>query len=517
MYKFIPVHRRIVTISLLAFTALVLFNWSCTKLDTTTIGADLIPEVDNVNTFADTLDIISTQGVFANDSNRLSLTEEFALGKIDNDPLMGSTEAKLFLQLKPPFYPYYIGKQAKDTIVQADSVVLCLSYKAFWGDSTVPLQFQVYEVANDFTNTWDSIFTSSGAIFNSIKYAPFLDLPISSPKSFDVRTLGNYVKIGKGKDSVNNQIRIKLSDSFRDRLFAADSSSTGNKAFKIDSIFRRYTNGFGILPLTGKGLAYINLIEDNTRLELHYKKKNGGVLDTVYSAFYFNSGLQGETIRPSSVANQINRTRNSLPAGDQELYLQTNPGTYANLSIPELGTLTNRVIHRAELQIQQIPDVNPDMDKIFSPPPFVYMDMIDTGATTKWKPVYFDLNPGSFYNPDNKSAFYPSGGDVDVNYYGGFLTTRNDAAGTRSAYNINITRHVQQIVTRRTNNYTFRLFPAHSFSYPQYDDNPNNYVSKRIVIPYKNPIAFGRIRVGGGNNPNPAYRMRLRIIYSNIK
>ena len=209
-------HRRIQSFALSGILLLTLLIWSCTKIDTTTIGADLIPAVDNVNTFADTLDIVTTQGAFEGiykDTTTLSLTEEYALGKM-NDPLMGGTQAGIYLQMKPPFYPYYIGKLAKDTIVQADSVVLCLSYKAFWGDSTRPLQFQVYRVSEDAHGLWDSVYTP-----RDINYAPLIEEALSSPKTVDIRNLGKYVKISNGKDSAVNQIRIKLSDAFRDELF----------------------------------------------------------------------------------------------------------------------------------------------------------------------------------------------------------------------------------------------------------------------------------------------------------
>lgn len=495
-------HRRIVSFSLFLFSAVSVLIWSCNKLDTTTIGGDLIPEVDNVNTFADTLDIITTQGAFEGiykDTTELSLTEEYAVGKV-SDPLMGGTDARLFLQLKPPFYPYYIGKAAKDTITQADSVVLCLSYKAFWGDSTQPLQLQVYKVSDDAHGLWDSVYSP-----RNINYAPLLDNALSAPKTIDIRTLGNYVKVGKG-DSAVNQIRIKLSDAFRDELFSRDTSS--NKSFSADSLFRSFNNGFAVLANSGNSLLYINLLEENTRLELHYKKKNGGPVDTVYSSFYFNSGLQGETVKRSAVANNIVRNRNPLPSGDQELYLQTTPGTFANLTIPGLTGLTNRIVHRAELQIFQIPD--PATDDIFTESNYLYLDLVDTG-TNKWKPIYYDLNPGSFYDPDFKTLnapYFPSNGEVDLNYFGGYLRNKTDFLGSRSYYTINISRYVQQIATKHTPNYKMRLFPAHSFRYSQYGS---------VLIPYRNPIAFGRVRVGGGNHPIPEYRMRLRVIYSKIK
>ena len=41
---------------------LIAIGIGCTKLDTTTLGADLVT-VDNVNTFADTLNVNATQGI----------------------------------------------------------------------------------------------------------------------------------------------------------------------------------------------------------------------------------------------------------------------------------------------------------------------------------------------------------------------------------------------------------------------------------------------------------------------
>ena len=485
-----------------AFFLVSLIVYGCTKLDTTQLGGDLIPDVDNINTFADTLDIISTQGAFEGlykDSTKLSLTEEYVIGNI-NDPLMGSTNAKLFLQMKPPFYPYYIGVQAKDTIVEADSVVLCLSYKAFWGDSTVPLNFQVYEISDDAHGLWDSISS-----YRDINYEPDVLGAISDPKTVDIRSLSNFIKVGK-KDSINNQIRITLSNDFKNRLFSRDTNT--NKTFLADSLFRSFNNGFAVVCNSGNSLLYVNLLEDQTRLELHYKKRNGGILDTVYSNFYFNSGLAGEPIRRSSLANKITRNRNALPSGDQELYLQTTPGTFANIEIPGLSNLDNRIIHRAEIEIQQIPD--PSRDLIYKEPPYLYLDLVDSG-TNKWKPIYYDLNPSSFYDPDFKTSgypYFPSGGIVDLNYFGGYARKRYDGGTPQIYYNINVTRYVQQLVTKHNANYQMRLFPAHSFIYPQYSS---------VQIPYKNPIAYGWIRVGGGGNSDPRYRMRLRIIYSKIK
>lgn len=494
--------RSIIFVSRLLVAISIIF-WSCTKLDTTTIGEELLPEVDNINTFADTLDIITTQGSFTGtfqDTTKLTKNENYIIGKVV-DPLMGGTTAKLFLQFKPPYYPYFIGKIPKDTITQPDSVVLCLSYKDFWGDSTQPLQLQVFEVPTTQHGDWDSV-----QYIKTINYEPATGRPLSDIKTIDIRNLGAFTKVGI-RDSVNNQIRIKLYQSFRDSLFARDT--TTNKGLATDSAYRAFSNGFAIVCHSANALMYVNLIDQQTRLEFHYKKKNGGPVDTVFNSFYFNSGLSGEVVRLGAVANKITRSRNALPIGDQELYMQTTPGTYANLEIPGLTNYPNRIIHRAELQISAIPD--PINNNIYAECKSMYLDLVDSGLN-KWKPVYFDLNPSLPYDPDYKTAgipYFPYNGEVNTNYFGGINKKRTTVSGTQSYYNINITRYVQQIATKHTTNYKMRLFPAQSFSYPQY--------STFETIPYFNAIAYGSTKIGGGANPNPAYRMRLRIVYSKVK
>ena len=103
-------------VPILLFLAII--NWNCSKINTTSIGQDLIPAVDNVSTFADTLEINTTQGVFF-DSTRISNTDNHILGSITNDPLFGTTKADVFVELKPAFFPYYFGN-AGDTV---DAVV----------------------------------------------------------------------------------------------------------------------------------------------------------------------------------------------------------------------------------------------------------------------------------------------------------------------------------------------------------------------------------------------------------
>ncbi|MFT3907901.1 MAG: DUF4270 family protein [Ferruginibacter sp.] len=506
-------NKRILSLTLTGFLIIILLDWSCTKLDTTNIGSDLIPAVDNINTFADTFAINTTQGVFV-DTTKLTVSntlENYVFGKTD-DPLMGRTDAALFLQLKPNFYPYYIGSPG-DTIVHLDSIVLCLSYKGAYGDTAnTPITLQVNSVPSNIHGDWDSLTTP-----HNVNYAPVLQPygTLLGTRTFTIQSLGSYQFIGKGKDSVINQIRVKLTEPIFVSGFAEADSIYNFGIYSRDSLFRAFNNGFVVSMTQGNALLYTQLSDPSTRLELHYKRKNGTAVlsDTSWSYFSFNNGSGGSAApRRCAVADHIVRTRNPLPTpGDQEIYLQTDPGTYANLKIPQLTGYSNRIIHRAEIIMEEIPG-DPVADGYFPEPGYLYLDLVDSG-TSKWKPIYFDLNPSYAYDPDYKNSayYFPGNNVVDYTYFGGTPKQITDAtapSGKRAQYAINVTRYVQQIVTKQTPNYEMRLFAPYNIIYPQY---------KPDVIPYSNSIANGRVRLGGGNAVDPKYRMRLRIIYSKLK
>ncbi len=501
--------KRILPLAVTAVLFISFIGWNCTKLDTTDIGSDLLPAVDNVKTFDTTLLINTTQGLL-NDSVYISKYDDHAVGSIVNDPLFGRTTANIYMQLKPPFYPYYFGN-AGDTVtgpgLGIDSVVLCLKYAGFWGDSSLPVNLEVREVN-------DGIFRDSVYKENKTAYKPNVGAFLASA-NIDVRTLGNYIKFNNGRDSVNNQIRIKLPAAWAATLFGKDSTSTGpNNAFYRDSIYRIFYNGLAVIGGGGgNGLIYASLADTATKLEIHYKRRNGGKVDSVYSSFRLNPNL-GLTNIPnaplvSNTSNYIERNRSGYPISNpssNDHYLQTAPGTFVNLNIPGLAGLSNRIVHRAEIIVEQIP-TDPVMDEKFSAPNFLYLDLKDTGTVANWKPVYFDLNTAELYDPDFKTLtrYFPS--QINYQYFGGNRRTKTDPlTGLQiKFYNINVSRYVQQIVTERTRVYDMRLYAPFNLNYPQYST---------VFIPYGNNLAFGRVRIGSGSNPN--YRLRLRIVYSKI-
>ncbi len=492
--------KRILSVTTVALLFLIIFV-GCSKFDTTDIGGDLLPAVDNITTFEEILPINTSQGIFNTDSTQVNRTDDHVLGKISNDPLFGSTTATIYAQFKPTFYPYYYNIP-KDSLVAFDSVVLCLAYKGGWGDTiNTPLQLQVKEIPYVLNNNggWDSVTE-----VKDINFAPAITGSTIGSTTINIPSLSSYFKYTNGKDSAKNQIRIKLSSTFANRLFARDSvDGSPMGSFRSDSLYRVFNNGFAIEANgTGNALLYTNFNDANTKLEIHYRKKNGAVIDTTYFSFKVSvSNANG--VKLSATANKIVRNRPPFTSPN-EIYLQTTPGTYANLSIPSLATLSNRIVHRAEIIVEQIPDaVNP----LLSVPDFLYLDLKDTGTIDRWKPIYLDLNPAVSYNPDNISVYgFLTNSGVDLSYFGGFDRDKKDpfGSGIIKYYNFNITRYVQQMVTRHTSNYAMRLYAPYNLKYPQYN----------FVAPYFNRLASGRVKVGGGNNAN--YTMRLRIVYSKI-
>ena len=484
----------------------VLLNWGCTKIDTTELGGELLPAVDNVLTFADTLLIDASREQLV-DTFRISRSETHVLGNINNDPIFGKTKADIFLQLKPSFFPFYIGN-AGDTInpsinakTHYDSAFLCLSYAGFYGDTTKIQHFKVYQLDPTTTNFVDTIshllsFQPNRPLTNLIG-----DATVYQP---DLKNI-NFLKTSK-KDSVTRQIRIKLSAAFLSSLVSSDSilNSPRNR-FYSDSIFKIAYKGFAVVAdgaASANGLFYINLADAATRLEVYYVAGNANKLDTAFSSLPMSDG-SSYLVKASANANSLVRdtSASQFPTAPDPtaLYIQSSPGSAVNLRIPGLSNMTNRIIHRAEIIVEQIP--GSAGDNVFSAPQFLYLDIIDTGSTKKYKPLYYDLNTAETYDPDNTISFFPTQG-IDQNYYGGFLRTMTDGLGTRSYYNFNLTRYVQNLVIKGKTNYRFRLYAPSTLSYYGYN------------LPYKNNMAFGRVKIGNGSNAK--YKLRMRIVYSKI-
>jgi hypothetical protein len=492
--KFYCVYRKFSSV----VSGILLFSfisWQCTKIDTTDIGGNLIPVVDNVNTFATELEVIAnnydsliTTPTSQNECAVIDRTDENILGYIGNDPYFGKTTASIFFQVLPPFIKFQ-WPVAKDSLF-IDSVVLVLSYKKTYGDTIAMQRVNVQQV-NATHNTFrpDSFYTSCN---NFTGTGPLLGF-----REYQPRVLTDSQRLFK--ERANNQLRIKLDNTFGRQLL--DQDTTG--AFKTDSAFKAFFRGFALTPGTiGNAISYFNLGDTNTKLAIYYKytRRVTGGRDTAVTYFRLaNTGATANKIVRDHTGGQIlNHLNPATP--DSVIFLQTTPGTYALLKIPGLKTLSNRIIHRAELIVDQHSPT--PSDAIFPPPEFLFLDVKDTGVN-RYRAVPCDFNMFS--------------GSPNISSFGGFKTSARDPFGNLiTRYIFNLSRYTQNVVTKQQMDYTFRLSAPYNAFLSGY---PSGYVDQcgQFIQPYNfglNQTAFGRVKVGGGSSAH--YKMKLRIIYSNL-
>jgi hypothetical protein len=477
--------------ALLVFSVSLIVFFSCTKInESTTLGGDLIPEVDNITTFEAILPT-NTVNRLLDDTARVAYSDNVALGDISGDPEFGNVHANFAFRLSALSYGIYPFQPKKDTVHTIDSVVLTLQYAGAYGDtaSNGIQTVSVYEIpqsanfrsdtsyrfndpASDFTGSL--IGTKTYAI-NKLKDTSYVKEPGDTGSRFT-----KYV----------NVLRIPLNNSFGAKIANFDSDlSKPNPGFYNDSAFRKELAGLAVRASnSGNALAYFNLMSSsNTKLTIYYRIQKVGATndDTTLSVDFVHSGFgQANYVNVQPGGNWQAAINN--PNADR-LFIQSSPsGAYAEIDIPDLDNFQNAVVHRAELIANRLSPVTP-----FNPPPRLYLDRVRKSATTSTFTFENDL-------PLNQD------GSIGFDIFGG--TSRGD--GT---YRFNITRYVQGIITRNEPNDTLRLFAP----YRTVDSAIN--IGTRITIPVNSNIANGRVILAGGNYiANPAVRMRLRIIYSKL-
>lgn len=474
----------------------ILFNtflFSCSRFDQSELGGDLLPGSDNMAT--DTMMLaVSTISYIDPDTSVVDKKEQHLIGST-NDPLFGKTTAAAFMQFLPPSYPFKLPA-TKDSLY-LDSLVLTLSYTGTYGDTAAVSSFNVYKV-NDPEFKPAKRFT--------VTQAPtFSTADLLGSKSFRAADLGKGFRLAYKTDSVVNQLRIRLNDQLGRDLLDQDNISG---AFQNDSIFKSFLRGFAIVPdslSSGNALHYFSLTNGNTSLQLYYRVlKPDNKIDTTKTDFFFIP----EVIR-SANANKIHRTytgstadpviNSGLPSS--LAFIQTAPGTSSTVKVTGLDTLAgkNYIIHRAELVARQIYQGPLQTENTFLPPTLHLFTLNGSGQNA---PIPYDsifyFQQSSFDFVRNVTLF-----NIQNTYSGGAATFYlDDANNTAAEYRMNITRYVQNIVNGRAVRRDFKL------AAPYFAEFSGGRSSGTSI----NPIAFGRVQLGGGTHPR--YPMYVRIYYS---
>jgi hypothetical protein len=488
--------RRIFFLSIVS----IAFFTGCTRISSTDIGSGLIPAIDGVIT-KDTLMDVITDSFDDTDSVRVYSGDNVMLGAITNDPLFGRSKASVYVELKPSFFPFYIPGN-RDSL-KVDSAVLSLSFRGVFGDSTTPLTLRVSEIS---LNTPLNLLYSYPANY-PITPAIQLGSALAPPAIIDIRRL---------RDSINNrfeaaqyQVRIKLDNAVATRFLKTYDSTT---AYKSDSIFKTYFAGIALTADAAGGanaLLKINLADTNTKLQLYYNTANTGatVRDTNVAKLVFAPGY-------CAFANQVTRDRSgsqvtahltTTSKPDSLVYIQTAPGTYVRVTVPGLQSLSNRIIHRAELIAEQVPDDANlgTIETYMLPPRYLLLSHYDSATKTK-RSIPNDYIIGQDGNPN-------------ITAFGGYQVTKAINGYDRvGSYTFDLSRYVQGVVTRKDTSFTLRMSAPGNDSLYYSAPYPSNGLKTTVYLSptVGNDLGDGRVRLGGGTHSR--FRMRLRVIFSRL-
>lgn len=399
-------------------TMLIVLSFvSCTK-EPDAIGLDIQPPSDRLGTnFTDSTNIIAYS--ILEDSIVTSALSQNVVGFV-NDPFFGKMSAGFATQFNLPSRDVHF-----DGNPILDSVVLVISYRGFYGDTTAGVNFKVFELAQSIssTETYHQDFTISTYSKpinenSSIYYTSQVSTP--TPTTSDTLALP--------------QFRIKLSKNWgQSKIF--DKSNQSELA-NNDNL-KAYFKGLLITANDAHGLGHLVYLGIN-------KSTTSGIY------FYYHTDATPQTFRllveddcgranqyihknystaSTQLQNQVIHHDTAL--GANQLYLHPGGGINTFLKFPSIrDQFLNRrvVINRAELVITNL---IPIVKGFYMPAKITLAKNSASG--------------GYLFLPDDAIT---EGED----YFGGIYNS------STNEYRFRITRYIQQLINSTTADYGLTMF-----------------------------------------------------------
>lgn len=379
--------NKTLKLSVAAFAVLLTlsqFIISCTK-EADKIGLNIQPPGDRLNVFvSDTFSVVAYS--LPEDSARTDETSTSLLGSIF-DPIFGKTTASIFTELRLTSTQLDFGAGAS-----IDSIVLTLSYRGIWGDSSTMQTFRVFELNENIhvdSAYFSNSYTTLGPQIGFEQMIPAIDsIPVDTIK-------------------VAPYLRIPLNDN---GVLAARLLSGTSDDFSTNDKFRAFFKGICItcdpMEISGKGaLLTYNLLDDRSNLTVYYKNTEKDSLK--YSFFITNAGARYnqynhfgyEHAAPEFKQQVLNR---DTTFGSQIIYVQPMSGVKTHLRFPTLTALGSKIsINEARLIF-----TNQESDSPFANPSRLVVGKItDAKGTTTLTDDQLegDNYYGGYYNSESKN------------------------------------------------------------------------------------------------------------------
>lgn len=445
------------------FAFIVLTLLSC-KEELNKTGFGLLDQGDLVSVSKTEIDHLTNKSFTVTDEKQRTDETIYNLLGTFNDPVFGKITTGFACQFRLTEYPDF-SKNA-----QPDSLVLYLYYNEFFGDTLTPQRLKVYELASDLS--YDARYEQDvnlKALSKSEVLADFNYVP-----KFRLDSLTNkYGSTKKNpKDTVTQEIGIKLNPSLITKLMLADSLTLSKNDRFLEYFKGLYVeagdlnSGGAIMNINT--VAQSNSIGHGSYLVLHYHNSEK---DSLFYSFSINSNTSARVSRfvhdysTTVFATNLDKKANQ----DSLIYLQTTGGLASKILIPNLNQWrdsSNIAINKAELIFT--------VDQFFT-------------DTAKYSPPYQVIL--SAIN-EKDSLYFPSDLAFSQAYFGGIYNS------TDGSYRFNIAKHMQELMTRKTNG-TGYLRDNYGFFLSTADRNSN----------------YSRVALKGATSKKG---IRLEITYSKI-
>lgn len=386
--------------------------FACTE--PTLIGADLLEEDQaNLNFRNDLpIDAKTILGDPVPTFNRFQALQlnHFLLGELE-DENFGTSTASIYTQLSK-------GTGSPDSDILVDSLILSIPYDSLgvYGDFSKPFEVEIFrlseamDIQSDYNS--DQVFATEMMPIGSATVVP----------SFDSVQIINYSNGTANTTFEQPHLRIPLNLEFAE-LLATDSS-----IYISDTTFQNFLPGLYIKPAAASnGIIPLRFGGDISRLTLYYSAKVRGIKNEYRFPLLFGQA------RVNHFEHQYEGTAaaTTLDLDNTDLiYLQSMAGLNMEVGFPDLSSLTNIVINRAELEFT----VASDIDSIF--------------------PVVEQLVATSFDRVQNVRTGIVDVGNaiqgsnpLNTSIFGGIPIKEEVNGRTLTKYKINISAHFQGIVT----------------------------------------------------------------------
>jgi len=356
------------------------------KKNPSTIGLNIHPDSDKIKTFVLEMNNLKAYS-FSEDSLSTDKRSTALLGAI-NDPIFGFSEASFITQARLSALNVNFG-----TNPVADSIILYLDYKSFYGDTSTQQSIQIFELTKSIS--FDSVY------YSNMDPSPYFD---------ENTPLANFEYYPKPNDTM---LVIKLNKDFAEKLITANSSVYETNENFID-FFKGLYLRVNPNSNTNNAIIYFNLLTVKSKLKIFYTNSSGNQSFD----YVINNNCARINLFKNVFPNDNSISYNDTNSTDTLLYIKSMAGLAVKMFFPGINSLIDSgriVISKAELII----------------------------------PVHYDFSNETFNEPhrllllgfkEDGSYEFTADYSVGENYYDGTYNKET------KEYKFNMARHIQRLV-----------------------------------------------------------------------